>query len=92
VLGSGVAIGLLIISLSAAALIEVPEAWLASGTSLSAIARAAGAIVSLAALALVLSAVPDGTGNPGAFRLAGTAMTVVAAGAFVASFAIRGKK
>jgi NTE family protein len=92
VLGSGVAIGLLIISLSAAALIEVPETRLASGTSLTVIARAAGAIVSLAALALVLSAVPGGTGNPRAYRLAWTAMAVTAAGALAASLTVRGRK
>jgi EmrB/QacA subfamily drug resistance transporter len=91
VLGSGAAVGLLITSLSAAALSEVPAARLASGTSISAIARAAGAVVSLAALALILSAVPDGTSTLHAYQVAWTLMAVLAFVALVTSFTVRNR-
>jgi MFS family permease len=91
VLGSGAAVGLLITSLSAAALSEVPAARLASGTSISAIARAAGAVVSLAALALILSAVPDGTSTLHAYHVAWTLMAVLAFVALVTSFTVRNR-
>ena len=85
VLGSGAAIGLLVISLSAAALSDVPAARLASGTSISAVARAAGAVVSLSALALILSSVPNGTATLRAYHLAWTGMAVMAAVVLAAS-------
>lgn len=92
VLGTGTGVGLLIISLSASALSEVPAAKLASGTSLTVIARAAGAIVSLAVLALILASASGGTSSLRAYRLAWTLMTVAAAGVLTASCAVREKK
>jgi EmrB/QacA subfamily drug resistance transporter len=77
VLGSGAGIGLMVISLSAAGLAGIPPERLASGTSMSALARAVGAVVSLAALALILSTVPGGTGSIRAYRLAWIAMAVI---------------
>jgi EmrB/QacA subfamily drug resistance transporter len=92
VLGAGAGVGLLLTSLSAATLVEVPAARLASGTSLTVIARAAGAVVSLAALALILSAVPDGTGALRAYHIAWTAMAGVAFVTLGASFAVGGTR
>jgi EmrB/QacA subfamily drug resistance transporter len=91
VLGSGAAIGLLVISLSAAALSEVPATRMASGTSMSAVARAAGAVVSLSVLALILAAVPDGTRTLRAYHLAWTAMAVTAAVVLAVSCTVRGR-
>jgi MFS family permease len=91
VLGSGAAIGLLVISLSAAALSEVPATRIASGTSMSAVARAAGAVVSLSVLALILAAVPDGTRTLRAYHLAWTAMAVTAAVVLAVSCTVRGR-
>jgi hypothetical protein len=79
--------GLLVTSLSAAVVRGVPAAQLASGTSMSVTARAAGAVVSLAALALVLSAVRGGTGTPLGYHIAWTAMAAVAVAAAAAAFA-----
>jgi len=78
VLGSSVAVGFLITSLSSAVVSQVPPAQLASGTSMSVTARAAGAVVSLSALALVLAAVHGGTRTPAAYHVAWTAMAVIA--------------
>lgn len=89
IVGSGAAVGLLLTSLSAAALSEVPAARLASGTSIAVIARSAGAVVSLAALALILSAVPGGTGVLRPYHIAWTAMAGVAFVALVLSFTLR---
>jgi EmrB/QacA subfamily drug resistance transporter len=91
VLGSGAAIGLLVISLSAAALSDIPAARMASGTSMSAVARAAGAVVSLSVLALILAAVPDGTRTLRAYHLAWTAMAVTAAIVLAVSCSVRGR-
>lgn len=91
VLGSGAATGLLVISLSAVALSEVPAARLASGTSISAIARAAGAVVSLAVLALILSAVPDGTRTLHAYHLAWTVTALTAVCVLAATCTIRSR-
>jgi MFS family permease len=77
VLGSGAGIGFMVIALSAAGLGGVPAERLASATSMSAVARAAGAVVSLSALALVLSTVPGGTAGIRAYRLAWIAMAVI---------------
>lgn len=77
VLGSGAGIGLMVISLSAAALAGVPAERLASATSMSAVARAVGAVVSLSGLALILSAVPGGTAGIRAYQLAWIAMAVI---------------
>jgi len=90
VLGSGAGVGLLLTSLSAAALSEVPAARLASGTSIAVTARAAGAVVSLAALALVLSAVPDGTSTLRAYHIAWGVMAAVAFVTFMISFTVGG--
>ncbi len=88
VLGSGAAVGLLVTSLSAAALREVPAGQLASGAAISGVARAVGAVVSLSALALALAAVPDGTGSVHAYRLAWTAMAVIACTVLVSSWTL----
>jgi EmrB/QacA subfamily drug resistance transporter len=88
VLASGAAVGLLVTSLSAAALREVPAGQLASGTAISGVARAVGAVVSLSALALALAAVPDGTSAVRGYRLAWTVMAVVAAVVLMSSFTI----
>lgn len=77
VLGSGAGIGLMVISLSAAALAGLPAERLASATSMSAVARAVGAVVSLSGLALILSAVPGGTAGIRAYQLAWIAMAVI---------------
>jgi EmrB/QacA subfamily drug resistance transporter len=87
-LGSGVAIGLLVISLSTAALSEIPADRLASGTSISAVARAGGAVVSLSALALTLSAVPGGTTTAAGYHLAWSGMAVLSAAVLAASLAL----
>lgn len=89
VLGSGAAVGLLLTSLSAATLSEVPAARLASGTSIAVIARSAGAVVSLAALALILSSVPDGTATLRAYHIVWAAMAGAAFVAFAMSFTLR---
>lgn len=91
VLGSGAAIGLLVISLSAAALSEVPATRMASGTSMSGVARAAGAVVSLSVLALILAAVPDGTRTLRAYHLAWMAMAVTAVVVLAVSWTVRGR-
>jgi EmrB/QacA subfamily drug resistance transporter len=57
---SGAAVGMLVTSLSGAAVAEVPSARLATGTALSVTSRACGAVVGLSTLALVLSAAPAG--------------------------------
>ena len=88
VLGSGAAVGLLVTSLSAAALREVPAGQLASGAAISGVARAVGAVVSLSALALALAAVPDGTGSVHAYRLAWTVMAVIACTVLVSSWTL----
>lgn len=88
-LGSSAAVGLLVTSLSSAVVSQVPAAQLASGTSLSVTARAAGAVVSLSALALVLAAVHGGTRTPAAFHIAWAAMAVVGAAAVVAAATLR---
>jgi EmrB/QacA subfamily drug resistance transporter len=88
VLASGAAVGLLVTSLSAATLREVPTDKLASGAAISGLARAVGAVVSLSALALALAAVPDGTGSVRAYRLAWTVMAVVACAVLVSSWTI----
>jgi EmrB/QacA subfamily drug resistance transporter len=84
-LGSGAGIGLMVISLSAAGLAGIPAQRLASATSMSAVARAAGAVISLSALALILSAVPGGTAGIRAYRLAWIAMAVISVIMLVAS-------
>jgi EmrB/QacA subfamily drug resistance transporter len=88
VLGSGAGVGLLLTSLSAATLSEVPAARLASGTSIAVIARAAGAVVSLAALALILSSMPDGISALRPYHLAWAGMAGIAFVAFMASFTV----
>jgi EmrB/QacA subfamily drug resistance transporter len=88
VLGSGAAIGLLVTSLSAAVIREVPAARLASGTAISGVARAVGAVVSLSGLALALAAVPDGTSSVRAYHLAWTAMAVISVAVLMSSFSI----
>lgn len=45
---------------------------------MSVTARAVGAIVSLSALALLLSALPGGTGTPRAYHIAWAGMTAIA--------------
>jgi hypothetical protein len=92
VTGSGVAVGLLIIALSTAGLSDVPPARLASGTSISVVARAAGAIVSLAVLALILASVPDGTTSLHAYHLAWSLMALIAVVVLAASSVVRGKR
>jgi hypothetical protein len=67
----------------------VPAAKLASGAAISGVARAVGAVVSLSALALALAAVPDGTSSVHAFRLAWTAMAVIACAVLVSSLTIQ---
>lgn len=89
VLGSSAALGLLINALSAAVLGAVPAAQLAAGTSMSVTARAAGAIVSLSALALVLSTVRGGTQTPLAYHVAWAAMAAIAVGAAAAAGGLR---
>jgi len=91
VLGSGAGIGLMVISLSAAGLAGIPPERLASGASMSALARAAGAVVSLSALALILSAVPGGTAGIRAYRLAWIAMAVVSVVMLAASSTVPGR-
>jgi EmrB/QacA subfamily drug resistance transporter len=91
VLGSGAGIGLMVISLSAAALTGVPAERLASGTSMSAVARAVGAVVSLSALALLLSAVPGGTAGIRAYRLAWIGMAVTSVIMLAASTTVPGR-
>ena len=88
VLASGAAIGFLLTSLSAAALSEVPPDQLASGSSLSGMARAVGAVVSLSALALILSAVPGGTTTPRAYHLVWLIMAGLAVAALAAAWAV----
>ena len=88
VLGSGIAIGLLLPSLSAALLRDVPAAQLASGTALSVVARAVGAVVSLSALALALAAVPGGTRAVRGYHLAWTVMAVISAAVLAASWTV----
>jgi EmrB/QacA subfamily drug resistance transporter len=88
VLASGAAIGFLLTSLSAAALSEVPPDQLASGSSLSGMARAIGAVVSLSALALILSAVPGGTTTPRAYHLVWLIMAGLAVAALAAAWAV----
>jgi EmrB/QacA subfamily drug resistance transporter len=88
-LASSAAVGLLVTSLSSAVVSQVPAAQLASGTSLSVTARAAGAVVSLSALALVLAAARGGTRTPVAFHTAWAAMAVVAAMLVVATGTLR---
>jgi EmrB/QacA subfamily drug resistance transporter len=90
-LGSGAGLGLLVISLSAAGLSEVPPAQLASGTAISAVARAAGAVVSLSALALALSAVPGGTGAAAGYHLAWSVMAALSIAVLGASMVIPGR-
>jgi hypothetical protein len=85
VLASSAAIGLLINALSAVVVGGVPAAQLAAGTSMSVIARAAGAIVSLSALALILSAVRGSTHAPLAYHVAWAAMTAIAVAAAAAA-------
>ncbi len=91
VLGSGAAIGLLVVSLSAAALRDIPATRMASGTSMSAVARAAGAVVSLSVLALILATVPDGTRTLRAYHLAWTVMAITAAVVLAVSCTVRGR-
>jgi len=88
VLGSGAAVGLLVTSLSAAALREVPPARLASGSAITGVARAIGAVLSLSGLALVLAAVPDGTSTVRAYHIAWITMAVIAATVLMSSFTI----
>jgi hypothetical protein len=64
---------------------------MASGTAMSAVARAAGAVVSLSVLALILAAVPDGTRTLRAYHLAWTAMAVTAAVVLAVSCTVRGR-
>lgn len=89
--GSGAAIGLLIIALSTAALSDVPPSDLASATSITVMARAVGAIVSLAALALILASVSGGTASVRAYHLAWFLMALIAAVMIAASGVVRGK-
>ncbi|HLK00595.1 MAG TPA: MFS transporter [Streptosporangiaceae bacterium] len=91
VTGSGAAIGLLIIALSTAALNDVPPTDLASATSITVVARAAGAIVSLAALALILASAAGGTASLHAYHLAWSLMALISAVAIAASIVVRGK-
>lgn len=91
VTGSGAAIGLLIIALSTAALSDVPPTGLASATSITVVARAAGAIVSLAALALILASAAGGTASLHAYHLAWYLMALISAVATAASMVVRGK-
>jgi hypothetical protein len=58
---------------------------------MSALARAAGAVVSLSALALILSAVPGGTAGIRAYRLAWIAMAVVSVVMLAASSTVPGR-
>jgi EmrB/QacA subfamily drug resistance transporter len=88
VLGSGCGIGLMVVSLSAAGLNGIPPERLASGTSMSAVARAAGAVISLSALALILSAAPSGIASIRAYHLAWIAIAVISAVMLAASSAV----
>jgi EmrB/QacA subfamily drug resistance transporter len=89
ILGSSAALGFLITSLSAVVVSEVPAAQLASGTAMSVTARAGGAVLSLSAFVLILSAVHGGTRTPFAYHVAWIAMTVIAVAAVAATFALR---
>jgi len=82
------AVGVVITALSAAVVSGTPPGQLAAGTSMSVTARAAGAIVSLSAFALLLSALPGGTRTPQAFRLAWAGMTAIALVAMAAAWAL----
>jgi MFS family permease len=88
VLASGAGIGLLTTSLSAAVLSEVPPGQLASGSALSGMARALGAVVSLAGLALVLSAVPGQTTSARGYHLAWLIMSGLAVAAFTFAWSV----
>lgn len=63
---SGVAVAVLITSLSGAAVAEIPPARLATGTALSVTSRAVGAVIGVSALVLVLSG--DRLGAVGAYQ------------------------
>ncbi|MEU8324835.1 DHA2 family efflux MFS transporter permease subunit [Nonomuraea sp. NPDC048881] len=63
---SGVAVAVLITSLSGAAVAEIPPARLATGTALSVTSRAVGAVIGVSALVLVLSG--DRLGAIGAYQ------------------------
>lgn len=63
VVAAGAGIALLVTSLSGAAVAEVPSDLMATGTALSVTARACGAVIGYACLALVLSGVPRGAIN-----------------------------
>jgi len=89
ILGTSVALGFLITSLSATVVSEVPAAQLASGTSMSVTARAGGAVLSLSVLALILSAVRGGTATPLAYHVAWTGMAAVAVAAVAATLGLR---
>ena len=86
------AAGLVVYALPAASILflvgVVPAERLASGTSIAVVARAAGAVVSLAALALILSSVPDGTRALRAYHEVWAGMTGLAVVVFMASFGL----
>jgi EmrB/QacA subfamily drug resistance transporter len=88
VLCSGAGVGLLVNALSAAALRDIPAAKLASGTAITAVARAIGAVVSLSAFALALATVPDGTSTIRAYHIAWIALAVVAGTVLATSWTI----
>jgi EmrB/QacA subfamily drug resistance transporter len=92
ILCGSTAMGLLVTSLSATVVSAVPAAQLAAGTSMSVTARAAGAIVSLSALALTLATVAGGTRTPAAYHLAWLAMAAVAAVALASTTGLRGRR
>ena len=89
ILGSSAAVGLLVISLSAAVVAAAPADQLASATAMSVTARAGGAIASLSALALVLSTARGGARTPLAYHIAWAAMAIVAVAVAAAASTLR---
>ncbi len=77
-LAGSTGLGFLVTSLSSVIVSQTPPAQLASGTAMSVTARAAGAVVSLSAFALLLASVRGGTHAPAAYHLAWVSMSVVA--------------
>lgn len=89
VIASSAGIGFLVTSLSTAVVSQVPAELLASGTSISGVARAIGGVSGTSALALILSAVAGGTRTPAGFHTIWAAMAATAAVLVVATATLR---
>lgn len=89
VIASGIGIGFLVTSLSTAIVSQAPADQLASGTSISAVARAIGGVSGTSALALILTTAPGGTRTPAGFHTIWAAMPATAAVLLAATATLR---